>query len=161
MPVSRGLSRLASSDSARESLGRHGNSGPCPGRLSFSLELAILEETEGRPTLDFETIKVTRLDKLVADPTECGEMPFHLAPRFVHDVVAAKRLEKAWRAWFRLDYFMIDEIRISHLATRWRLREQTRAHTHSALPGPLAVSEPGPALKPNPKCSSSLEGTFP
>jgi hypothetical protein len=132
----------------RESLARHGNFGPCPGRLSFFLELAILEETEGRPTLDFETIKLARLDKLVADLTECGEMPFHLAPRFVHDVVTAKRLEKAWRTRFRLDYFMIDEIRTRHLAARWRLREQQpRAHKHTAMPSsPLAVSESNPTL---------------
>ena len=136
----------------RESLARHGNFGPCPGRLSFFLELAILEETEGRPTLDFETIKTARLDKLVADLTECGEMPFHLAPRFVHDVVTAGRLEKTWRARFRFDYFMIDEIRISHLAARWRLREQPRAHKHTALPtSPLAVSEPGPTSETRPE----------
>jgi hypothetical protein len=134
---------LALSDSVRKSLARHGNFGPCPGRLSFFLELAILEETEGRQTLDFETIKVARLDKLVADLTECGEMSFHLAPRFVHDVVTAKKLEKAWRVRFRFNYFMIDEIRIGHLAARWRLREQTCAHTHYAQPSLLTVSEPG------------------
>jgi hypothetical protein len=94
---------------------------------------------------------VARLDKLVADLTECGEMPFHLPPRFVHDVVTAGRLEKAWRARYRFDYFMIDEIRTGHLAARWRLREQLGAHKHTALPGPLALSKPGPTPETRPE----------
>ncbi|KAK4033200.1 hypothetical protein C8A01DRAFT_40359 [Parachaetomium inaequale] len=72
-------------------------------QLSFFLELALLEEANGVPSLDFETTKAAHLDKLVAELTECGEMPFALAPRFVHEVVTAEKLERMWRARFKVD----------------------------------------------------------
>ena len=113
---------LELSDSVRESLAKHGNFGPDADRLSLFLELAVFEEAGGASTIDFETIKVARLDKLVAELTEGGERPFNLPPRFVHDFVTAEKLEGMWRARFHVDYLMIDEIRLNDLTMRWQLK---------------------------------------
>jgi hypothetical protein len=115
--------------------------------MSFFMELALLEETNGMPTLDFETIKLARLDKLVADLIQCGEMPFTLAPRFIHDAVTAVTLERLWRARLKFDYVMIDEIRANDLTIRWRLKESPSADRGIAS-GSTVGSRPGPVNSP-------------
>ncbi len=141
---------LELSDSVRESLARHGNFGPDAAGLSFFLELALLEEAGGAPTVDFDTVKAARLDKLVADLTECGERPFTLPLRFVHDVVTAERLEEMWRARFKVDYVMIDEIRRGDLVVRWRLRGggASRVSRDAAKPQSMPDLEGKDKLKP-------------
>jgi hypothetical protein len=125
---------LELSNSVRESLAKHGDFGPEADRLSFFLELALLEEEEGHPTLDFETVKAAHLDKLVAALTECGEMAGSLPDRSVHDVVTAEKLEHLWQTRFKLDYFMIDEICVRDLAVRWRLKERPVRPRSTTLP---------------------------
>ncbi|AEO57526.1 hypothetical protein MYCTH_2303774 [Thermothelomyces thermophilus ATCC 42464] len=140
---------LELSDSARESLAKHGDFGPEADQLSFFLELALVEEVKGTPSLDFETVRISRLDKLVADLTVCGEGPFNLAPRFVHDVVAAGKLERKWRARFRVDYLMIDEIRLRELATRWRTpAEPSRNESSSPHLWPTTAAVARPIVQP-------------
>lgn len=133
---------LALSDSVRASLAKHANFGPQANALSFFLQLALLEE-EGKqtPTLDFETIKYARLDKLVAELTVCGEMPFTLAPRFVHDVVTAARLEQLWRGRFGAEYAMLDEVRVGYLASRWMVGVGSGSGT-GTVPAPRRVRVP-------------------
>ncbi|KAL2136335.1 hypothetical protein VTI74DRAFT_4369 [Chaetomium olivicolor] len=82
------------SDSVRASLAKHGTFGPHADQLSMFLELAMIEEAERAPTVDFETIKAARLDKLVADLTESGELASSLSGRLVHDAVTAAKLER-------------------------------------------------------------------
>lgn len=115
--------------------------------MSFFMELAVLEETDGVPTLDFQTIKLARLDKLVADLTQCGEMPFTLAPRFVHDTVTAEKLERMWRERLKYDYLMIDEIRANDLAMKWRLKEGMPVD-RDAAPGSAMGNKPEPINSP-------------
>jgi hypothetical protein len=115
--------------------------------MSFFMELALLEEANGIPTLDFETIKLARLDKLLADLIQCGEMPFTLAPRFIHDAVAAERLERMWRARLKFDYLMIDEIRANDLSMRWRLKESPPDDRGTAS-GSTVGSGPGQVNSP-------------
>ncbi|KAK4143614.1 uncharacterized protein C8A04DRAFT_28605 [Dichotomopilus funicola] len=145
---------LALSDSVRASLAKHANFGPQANALSFFLQLALLEETTTTsplgtstplgtrtplgtagvaPSLDFETIKYARLDKLVAELTVCGEMPFTLAPRFVHDVVTAARLEQLWRGRFGVEYALLDEVRVSYLASRWMVGAGSGSGSNSGL----------------------------
>ncbi|KAL2164697.1 hypothetical protein VTH06DRAFT_3914 [Thermothelomyces fergusii] len=141
---------LELSDSVRESLARHGNFGPEADQLSFFLELALVEEVMGTPSLDFETVRVARLDKLVADLTVCGEGPFSLAPRFVHDVVTAGKLERKWRARFRADYLMIDEIRLKELSRRWRAPAEPLSNERSSpRPGSATATAALPPVRPN------------
>ncbi|KAL2181854.1 uncharacterized protein P884DRAFT_235038 [Thermothelomyces heterothallicus CBS 202.75] len=141
---------LELSDSARESLAKHGDFGPEADQLSFFLELALVEEVKGTPSLDFETVRIARLDKLVADLTVCGEEPFNLGPRFVHDVVAAGKLERKWRARFRVDYLMIDEIRLRELATRWRTpAEPSRSESSSTHLWPTTAAVARPIVQPS------------
>lgn len=132
----------------RESLAKQGHFGPDADVMSFFMELALLEEANGVPTLDFETIKLARLDKLVADLIQCGEMPFSLAPRFIHDAVTAKRLERMWRARLNFDYLMIEEIRANDLAIRWRLKEALHPDRGTALAGSAEGSGPSPSYNP-------------
>ncbi|KAL2201472.1 hypothetical protein P885DRAFT_65715 [Corynascus similis CBS 632.67] len=131
---------LELSDSVRESLAKNGTFGPDADQLSFFLELALGEEVKGAPSLDFDTIRVARLDKLVAELTVCGEMPFTLAPRFVHDMVAAGKLERKWRARFRVDYVMIDEIRLKDLAFRWPLPAASSRDNNSSPSNPSTTA---------------------
>ncbi|KAK4156032.1 hypothetical protein C8A00DRAFT_31082 [Chaetomidium leptoderma] len=144
-----GAALLELSDSVRESLAKHGICGLDADRLSLFLQLAVFEEAGGAPTLDFETIKAARLDKLVADLTTCGEMASSLPSRFVHDVVSAEKLERMWRARFKVDYVMIDEIRANELATRWRLRHGPHVPPRCTMaPSTLMLSVPGPYVEP-------------
>ncbi|KAH6850374.1 hypothetical protein B0I37DRAFT_413771 [Chaetomium sp. MPI-CAGE-AT-0009] len=136
---------LELSDSVRESLAKHGHFGPDADVMSFFMKLAVLEETNGVQTLDFETIKLARLDKLVTDLTQCGEMPFTLAPRFIHDTVTAEKLERMWRARLKSDYLMIDEIRANDLAGRWRFKEGLPSDRGTAAPELPAGSRPEPS----------------
>ncbi|KAH6627745.1 hypothetical protein F5144DRAFT_493953 [Chaetomium tenue] len=138
---------LELSDSVRESLAKQGHFGPNADVMSFFMELAVLEETDGVPTLDFQTIKLARLDKLVADLTQCGEMPFTLAPRFIHDTVTAEKLERMWRKRLKYDYLMIDDIRANDLAIKWRLKEGLPADRDTAS-GSTIGSKPEPISSP-------------
>jgi hypothetical protein len=148
---------LELSNSVRESLAKHGDFGPDADRMSFFLELALLEEEEGHPTLDFETIKAAHLDKLVAALTECGEMAGSLLDRSVHDVVTAETLEHLWHARFKLDYFMIDEIRARDLAVRWRLTERPVRPRSTTLPTSTVV--PGSARVGNGDVAGSFQSS--
>ncbi|EAQ89077.1 hypothetical protein CHGG_05696 [Chaetomium globosum CBS 148.51] len=138
---------LELSDSVRESLAKQGHFGPNADVMSFFMELAVLEETDGVPTLDFQTIKLARLDKLVADLTQCGEMPFTLAPRFVHDTVTAEKLERMWRERLKYDYLMVDEIRANDLTMKWRLKEGMPVD-RDAAPGSAMGNKPEPINSP-------------
>jgi hypothetical protein len=146
---------LELSNSVRESLAKHGDFGPDADRLSFFLELALIEEEEGHPTLDFETIKAAHLDKLVAALTECGEMAGSLLDRSVHDVVTAEKLEHLWQTRFKLDYFMIDEIRAHDLAVRWQLKGRATRPRSTTLPTSIIGS--GPARTGDRKVAAIFE----
>jgi hypothetical protein len=118
---------LELSDSVRASLHKEGDLGPDSDRLSTFLELALSEETHGSTSIDFQTLKLARLDKLVADLTKCSRRVVGLSPRSRRDVATAGKLERMWRNRFKDQYFMMDEIRTADLATRWQLKESSSA----------------------------------
>ncbi|KAK4123621.1 hypothetical protein N657DRAFT_417763 [Parathielavia appendiculata] len=151
---------LELSNSVRESLARQGGFGPRADCMSFFLELALLEEREGVPTINFETIKVARLDKLVATLIECGQISDSLLPRYVHDVVTAEKLDHLWRTRFKLDYFMIDEIRTHDLTTRWQLDGRPVRLRSITLPTSLALQELGSTVARNVKANIRPGGYF-
>ncbi|KAK4106857.1 hypothetical protein N658DRAFT_32878 [Parathielavia hyrcaniae] len=149
---------LELSNSVRESLAKQDDFGPRADCMSFFLELALQEEQRGVPTLDFETVKIARLDKLVAALIECGESSDHLLPRYVHAVVAAEKLDRLWRTRFKLDYFMMGEIRARDLATRWRLDGRPVRLRSSTSQVSLVLHELGSAVDPTAKAGFSSGG---
>lgn len=89
---------LELSDSVRSSLVKYSTAaeGSDADQLSLFLQLALDEEVEDVPTIDFETVKAARLDKLVAILTESGELASSstLSGRLVHDFATAAQLER-------------------------------------------------------------------
>lgn len=117
------------SDSVRARL-RDGNpSGLSGERLSSFLEAALGDEERKHPTLDFETIKYARLDKLLSELLQSADTikPSNLTPelllRFRVNVSQAKGLRRLWRRRFREQYFMMDQHRCAVLVEGGRLKD--------------------------------------
>jgi hypothetical protein len=117
------------SDSVRTGLRNDNTVGPDAQRLSSFLEDALMDEEQKYPSLDFEMIEYTRLDKLLAEflqfaetvksPGSMSELPL----RFRVDVPHAKDLRRLWRRRFREKFFMMDQHRCAILVEGGRLKD--------------------------------------
>lgn len=85
------------------------------------LERAMQEEVVGAPKINFETLKQAHLDKLVADMIEFGKYETGSAKTLGY-ATQAGHLQRIWRTRYKVQYFMIDEIRTIDMMTIGRLR---------------------------------------
>ncbi|KDN65519.1 hypothetical protein CSUB01_01081 [Colletotrichum sublineola] len=110
-------------DSVRTSIRQDKSLGPCADRIQGLLERALKEELRHAPSLDFETLQYTRLDKLLADIVDPANRPSPLPLRFRADMAVAESLQKMWRARFREPYFALDQVRQRSLHTGGEMRD--------------------------------------
>ncbi|KAK3332489.1 hypothetical protein B0T19DRAFT_104572 [Cercophora scortea] len=90
--------------------------------LAYFLNRALAEEELNNPTINFETIKNARLDKLLTDIISCAERGTIGSAASFELASAAEALQRSWRSRHRSQCFMIDEIRTIELATTGRLK---------------------------------------
>ncbi|KAM7196034.1 hypothetical protein V8F20_007228, partial [Naviculisporaceae sp. PSN 640] len=93
--------------------------GQASSSLIMFLERAVQEETSGTSKLNFETIRQAHLDKLVADMIEFGKRETGSAKSLGY-ATQAGHLQRIWRARYKVQYFMIDEIRTIDMMTTGR-----------------------------------------
>ncbi|KAK3380231.1 PUA-like domain-containing protein [Lasiosphaeria ovina] len=137
-------SLLKLSDSVRRWLSEAGHSGPDSDRLTMFLENALAEEVRGLSPIGFEAIKLARLDKMVAELVDCAKRGTIVSAKCLSDSAAADSLLRAWRARFKAQYFMMDEIRTADLATTGRLEGVAFVAPAPGAPGAWKVTDPNP-----------------
>lgn len=120
---------LSLSDSVRGSIEYDQSIGPDGNKLSAFLEAVLKDEEKKHPSMKFATIEHARLDKLLEDLLQFGELmkvtcratEQHL--RFRVDVAHCKKLRLIWRHRFREQYAMIDQLRCAMMVKGGRLKE--------------------------------------
>ncbi|KAK3322456.1 hypothetical protein B0H66DRAFT_601906 [Apodospora peruviana] len=113
------------SNTIRTSISSSGLFGSASDSLLLFLERALAEEALPNPSIDFDTIKLAHLDKLVAEMNDCakrGMMTANSARALGYAAQAAK-LQRMWRARYRAQYFMIDETRTYDMITHGGLKD--------------------------------------
>ncbi|KAM7205061.1 hypothetical protein V8F33_001302 [Rhypophila sp. PSN 637] len=108
------------SDTVRASMSARNASrsfGTASDSLLIFLERAMQEEAEGTTKLDFETLKQAHLDKLVAEMIEFGKNDSAGSARELGYATQAAHLQRIWRLRYKVQYFMIDEIRTIDMLT--------------------------------------------
>lgn len=112
-------------DAVRSELQESQSLGPRADEMLQLLGAMKNDESDGRYSVNMETISACRLDKLLADiilpVNACSE----------GEVALAHSLQRKWRLRFRQEYFDIDKKRFAILATRYgQLRGITFTNTH-------------------------------
>jgi hypothetical protein len=103
--------------------------GPDAGKLSWFLEAVLKDEECKHPTMDFDTIRHARLDKLLDELLyfsllmEQASYTAELPLRFRVDVAHSKRLRVIWRRRFREQYAMINQLRCAVMVKGGRLKD--------------------------------------
>ncbi|TGJ80090.1 hypothetical protein E0Z10_g8663 [Xylaria hypoxylon] len=116
------------SDSIRAGLRDGDISGRDSEKLSSFLEAALKDEERKYPTLDFDMIEYARLDKLLAELIQFGEiiktsgLTPELMLRLRVDISQAKNLRGIWRRRF-MNIFMMDQYRCAILIQGGRLKD--------------------------------------
>lgn len=87
------------------------------------LEDVLLDEFDGRSTVDFAVIRNSRLDKLLADMLSRENRATPTPIQFRADMATAASLQRLWRARFRAQYFEVDQARYLDLTSTGRLKD--------------------------------------
>ncbi|KAK3942430.1 hypothetical protein QBC46DRAFT_352414 [Diplogelasinospora grovesii] len=112
------------SDSIRTSLAEYNDLGPDAKKLAGFLDATLTSETTGESRrIDFQSIKVARLDKMLADIIEHGKHAPVLLQEQLEVANKAAGLQRLWRARFKAEYFQIDDIRTIEMAQFGRLKQ--------------------------------------
>ncbi|KAJ6780294.1 hypothetical protein PWT90_07534 [Aphanocladium album] len=112
-------------DAVRSQLQEHQSMGPRADEVLQLLSAMKNDESDGRYSVNIDTISACRLDKLLFDITlpenACSEV----------EVALAHNLQRKWRLRFRQEYFDIDKTRFAMLATTYgQLRDIIFTDTH-------------------------------
>ena len=105
-------------DDGRLNLQLNRRLGPTTSDIMSLLRAMAKDECRGLPTLGLDTIRYTRLDKLLM---EIQKPENHLMSA-THATVAEK-LERKWRSRFKEAYFDMDQARHFHLISKGLLRD--------------------------------------
>lgn len=105
-------------DEARLNLQLHRRLGPTTSDIMSLLGAMANDEYRGLQTLELDTIRDTRLDKLLIDI----QKPENHLMSATHTTVAEK-LERKWRSRFKEAYFDMDQARYFHLISSGLLRD--------------------------------------
>ncbi|KAK0621545.1 hypothetical protein B0T17DRAFT_617981 [Bombardia bombarda] len=114
-------SLLSLSDTIRVCIAQNGQYGPGLETLSAFIEKALAEEKQDAPIIDFQVIKLARLDKLIVEMVDCAKRGTLVSAKSFGHAAAAETLQRLWRARYKANYFILDEIRTIDLATSGRL----------------------------------------
>lgn len=87
------------------------------------LEGVWQDECDGRPSIDFDTIRKARLDKLLVDMLCRENRPTPTPIQFRADMSTAASLQRQWRTRFRAEYFEMDQKRYMTLIRSGRLKD--------------------------------------
>lgn len=106
---------LSLCDSCRRSLHEDKSLGPRRNELIKVLRTAVKSECDGAPTMCFDAINATRLDKLLADILNVENHKDPMPVQFRADIQPAESLQRQWRARFRESYFGMEHERYVNL----------------------------------------------
>lgn len=115
MPDDIVLERLC--DDVRKSLAEEKGLGPRRDKLMEVLENTVRSESDGVPTISLDTIRNSRLDKLLSDMLNAANHPDPIPSRFCADLCVAESLQRQWKSRFRDSYSDLDNDRYARLTS--------------------------------------------
>lgn len=108
---------LSLCDDVRSSLQEKKELGQKRNELMQVLGAAVKSECDGVPTITIQTIRITRIDKLLSEMLKTEYNPDVMTMKLRADLSIAESLERQWRARFKERYFTLDHYRYQKLTT--------------------------------------------